>query len=103
MNNFQSVVRIFRYLSKKQSYQLFFRRRESSLLPNSFLLSSYNGRRFRNDENRWSSYNSPNDNFRVLPIMAFGIVVAHCAVKEDENKPSTVYGMYILMYVCKKI
>jgi hypothetical protein len=96
MNHFQNVLRTLRYLSNKQSYQLFFRRRESFLLPHSFLLSPYIGRRFRNDENSWSSrsgYKSPNDNFGALPFMAFGIVVARCAVKDEENKLSSVYGM----------
>ncbi|EFX86089.1 hypothetical protein DAPPUDRAFT_313073 [Daphnia pulex] len=47
----------------------------------------YNGRRFRH-----SSYSSPNDNFRVIPFMAFGIMVAHCATEDDENKKlSTIY------------
>lgn len=92
MQHFQNLLRVFRYLSKKQSYQLFYRQRESSLLPYSFLLSKYNGRRFRH-----SSYNSPNDNFRVIPFMAFGIMVAHCAKEDDENnKLSTVYGMQMV-------
>jgi len=94
MQQFQNVLKVFRYLSKKQSNQLFYPWRESSLLSHSFSLSIYKGQRFHYSKNSWSNYNSPNDNFRVIPFMAFGLMVAHCATKEDENKLSTVYGMW---------
>jgi hypothetical protein len=52
-------------------------------------LNNYSSRRFRH-----SSYTSLNENMCVMSFIPFGIMVAHCAKKDDKNnKPSRVYGM----------
>lgn len=91
MQNFQTTLRVFRYLSKTKSFQLFWWRRQSFCLPHSFSVSSFTRQTF--NHNSRSRENSPTRKFGVLPFMAFGIVIAHCAKQEDDKLVSKHYGM----------
>ncbi|XP_057377244.1 mitochondrial disaggregase-like isoform X4 [Daphnia carinata] len=89
MQNFQNALRVFRYLPKTKSFQLFWCQRQSTWLPYSFSISSFSRQTF--NHNSRSRENSPKRKFGALPFMAFGIVIAHCAKQEDDKLVSKPY------------